>query len=85
MKLTMEVDCTPVEARQFFGLPDVTALNDALVAEMTARMQENMSMMSPDAMVRAWMAYGGQAQDAFLKLMSAGASSFVKGPDSRQG
>lgn len=80
MKLTMEVDCTPVEARQFFGLPDVTALNDALVQEMTARMQENMSVLSPETMVRAWMAYGGQAQDAFLKMMSAGASGFVKAP-----
>lgn len=76
MKLTIEVDCTPVEARQFFGLPDVTALNDAVVEEMTRRMQENMAMLSPDSMMRAWMAYGGQAQDSFLKLMSAGASGF---------
>jgi len=78
MKLTIEVDCTPVEARQFFGLPDVTSLNEALVNEMTSRMQENMAMLSPDTMVRAWMAYGGQAQDSFFKLMSAGASGFAK-------
>jgi hypothetical protein len=23
MKINVEVDCTPLEARQFFGLPDV--------------------------------------------------------------
>ena len=34
MKVTVEVDCTPVEARTFLGLPDVTGLNDALVTEM---------------------------------------------------
>lgn len=78
MKLTIEVDCTPVEARQFFGLPDVSVLNEALVSEMTNRLQDNMAMLSPDTMVRAWMAYGGQAQDSFFKLMSAGASSFAR-------
>lgn len=81
MKLTIEVDCTPVEARQFFGLPDVTGLNEAMVSEMTSRLQDNMSMLSPDTMVRAWMAFGGQAQDSFFKLMSAGASGFAKAAD----
>ncbi len=81
MKLTVEVDCTPVEARQFFGLPDVTSLNNAVVDEMSKRLTENMSMLSPDTMVRSWMAYGGQAQDAFLKLMSAGGSGFGQGLD----
>ena len=32
MKVTIEVDCTPVEARTFLGLPDVTPLNEHLVA-----------------------------------------------------
>jgi hypothetical protein len=34
MKMTIEIDCTPVEARTFLGLPDVSALNDHLVKEM---------------------------------------------------
>lgn len=81
MKLTVEVDCTPVEARQFFGLPDVTSLNNAVVDEMSKRLTENMAALSPDTMVRSWMAYGGQAQDAFLKLMSAGSAGFGQGLD----
>ena len=36
MKMTIEIDCTPVEARAFLGLPDVSALNEHLVKEMTA-------------------------------------------------
>ena len=28
MKMTIEVDCTPEEARRFMGLPDVSARND---------------------------------------------------------
>src|SRR3972149_8172119 len=46
MKMTIEVECTPTEARQFLGLPDVTRLNEALVDEMTRRMQTNMAMMA---------------------------------------
>ena len=34
MKVTVEIDCTPVEARAFMGLPDVTPLNEKIVAEM---------------------------------------------------
>ena len=46
MKMTIEVDCTPEEARRFLGLPDVSALNDALVSEMQKRMEANMAMIS---------------------------------------
>ena len=38
MKLNVEIDCTPAEARAFLGLPDVSSLNEHLVAEMKKRM-----------------------------------------------
>src|SRR4051812_49365443 len=47
MKMTIEIDCSPVEARAFLGLPDVSALNDHLVQEMQARMDANMAMLAP--------------------------------------
>jgi hypothetical protein len=72
MKMTIEVDCTPEEARRFMGLPDVSALNDHLVNEMKGRIDANMAMMSPDEMVKNWMAFGAGAQDQFRKLMEIG-------------
>ena len=30
MKFTINVDCTPEEARAFFGLPDVSAVNEMI-------------------------------------------------------
>ena len=71
MKVTVEVDCTPVEARTFLGLPDVTGLNDALVAEMQARMKSNMAALQPEELMKNWMAFGGQAQEQFRNLMAA--------------
>lgn len=81
MKFTIDVECTPEEARRFIGLPDVTSLNEAIVAEMTRRMEQNIALMSPDAMLKSWMSVGAQAQDAFLKLMQTSAGAAWKPPE----
>lgn len=39
MKVNVEVDCTPEEARRFLGLPDVTKANEAYVERITNLMQ----------------------------------------------
>ena len=75
MKMTIEVDCSPEEARRFLGLPDVSALNDQLVKEMQARMSANMTALSPDELMKSWMAFGAGAQEQFRKLMEAGLGS----------
>ena len=72
MKMTIEVDCTPEEARRFFGLPDVSALNDALVNEMQARMMANMKLLAPDELMKNWVTLGVGAQEQFARLMQAG-------------
>jgi hypothetical protein len=38
MKVNVEVDCTPEEARRFLGLPDVTKANEAYVDAVTKAM-----------------------------------------------
>ncbi len=72
MKMTIEVDCSPEEARRFLGLPDVSALNETLVAEMQKRASANMAMLSPDELMKNWMSFGVGAQEQFRKLMEAG-------------
>ena len=71
MKMTIEVDCTPEEARRFMGLPDVSGLNDHLVKEMQSKITANMSLLSADDFVKSWMAFGAGAQEQFRKLMDA--------------
>jgi hypothetical protein len=75
MKVTVEVDCTPVEARAFMGLPDVTPLNEQIVAEMQARLTSNMSMLAPDELMKNWMAFGVGAQEQFRNLMATAVSN----------
>jgi len=44
MKVTVEVDCTPDEARRFMGLPDVEKVNNVYVDAMAKAMQGVTSM-----------------------------------------
>ena len=73
MKVNIDIECTPQEARAFFGLPDVTPLNEALVEEMQKRMASNMEAMEPEALMRSWMSYGGEWQKQFMGLMAQAA------------
>jgi hypothetical protein len=73
MKMRIEVDCTPLEARAALGLPDVTAMNDKLVSEMQARMTANLAALQPEELMKNWLAFGGAAQEQFSKLMAAAA------------
>jgi hypothetical protein len=75
MKLNVEIDCTPAEARAFLGLPDVSAINAHLVEEMKKRLDANIAMAAPEEMMKTWMSFGGQASEQFMKLMTAAAGS----------
>ena len=55
MKVTIEVECTPEEARRAMGLPDLTPLHDRYLA----RMQEAIDSggISPEAvstLMKSW-------------------------------
>ena len=79
MKMTIEINCTPVEARAFFGLPDVTPVNDHMVDEMKRRLDANIALLEPAELMRSWMAFGGQATESFQKLMTAAATGAMTG------
>ena len=78
MKVNVEIDCTPAEARAFMGLPDVTPLNEAMVAEMQKRMQANVSAMQPEELMKTWTSFGLQAQDQFRRLMESAVTGVGK-------
>ena len=55
MKVNIEMDMTPEEARAFMGLPDVAPLQKKMMEEMQARMKAAFDTNDPEAMMRAWM------------------------------
>jgi hypothetical protein len=54
MKLTVDVDCTPEEARAFLGLPDVKPMQEALMSQIQERMATNLNAMDPDTLLKTW-------------------------------
>lgn len=61
MKVTIDIDCTPEEARSFMGLPDVSAAQQAVVEEWQKKAMEAVSSMDPQNVFKAWMPDGGAA------------------------
>jgi len=70
MKVTIDIDCTPLEARQFFGLPDVQPMQQAVLAEMEKRMLAEMGKFAPENLLQTWFSTGQQGADMFTKLLS---------------
>jgi hypothetical protein len=71
MKITINVDCTPAEARTFLGLPDLKPMQDELMEEMRKRLLAAFAAMDPGEMLRNWMtAMTGveQMQDFLAKM-----------------
>lgn len=60
MKITINVDCSPAEARAFMGLPDVAPMQEELLKEMQERMKANLNAMQPGEMMQAWLPMGMQ-------------------------
>jgi hypothetical protein len=54
MKVTVNVECTPEEARAFFGLPDVKPMQEAVMAQVQEKLMANIQAMDPETMMRSW-------------------------------
>lgn len=74
MKVTVEVDCTPEEARVFLGLPDVKPMQAAVMASMEQQAVQAVGQFAPDAMLKLWFTtlpqMSTQMQDMFTRMLA---------------
>jgi hypothetical protein len=74
MKINTEIDCTPEEARHFFGLPDLRPMQAAIMGKLEQQVLDAMSSIAPDTLLRAWLPYwlpfGGMSPEQVQKMMS---------------
>ncbi|AWK86049.1 DUF6489 family protein [Azospirillum thermophilum] len=68
MKITIDIDCTPDEARHFLGLPDVKPMQDAMMKEIQERMRANLQAMDPETMLKTWLPAGIQGMEQMQKM-----------------
>lgn len=82
MKFSIDIDCTPEEARQFLGLPDVEAFQKSMMELVQERITAQVNEMDPEALMKSWMPAGTQAwetfQNAFMKGFTGAADKAKK-------
>ncbi len=65
MKITVNIECTPEEARRFLGLPDLAPMQEAVVARLQERVLDAVDAAGgaagPEALLKAWMPMATQA------------------------
>ena len=68
MKVNVEIDCTPEEARAFFGLPDVAPMQERLMKEVEERAVAAMKSMEPEALIQNWLPASMQGFENIQKM-----------------
>jgi hypothetical protein len=69
MKINIDMEMTPEEARKLMGLPDVSGLQDEMMAELAKRMKSALDTSDPEAMLKAWMPMGGAGLEQFQRFL----------------
>lgn len=77
MKVTIDIDCTPEEARRFMGLPDLTPVHAAYVEKMKGAVADGATPELFADMMKSWgpMSEAGLGMwRQMLEQMGAGAA-----------
>jgi hypothetical protein len=76
MKVNVEIDCTPQEARQFLGLPDLQPMQLAVMEKLQQQMMSNIEKVSPEALMQSWFTFDPKIaerfQDMFVTMAGLG-------------
>ncbi len=83
MKVNVEVDCTPEEARAFLGLPDVSKANAVYVDQLANAMKGVGSIDQLQAMAKQIAPMGEMGLKFFQNLMEGGAAAAAAGKTKR--
>jgi hypothetical protein len=69
MKVNIEIDCTPLEARQFVGLPDVGPMQAAVMDRLQHQMTSNIDKLTPEAIMQSWFTFDPRLAERFQDMM----------------
>ena len=72
MKVNVEVDCTPEEARRAMGLPDLTPIHERYVAMLLETMEGGVKPEMLESMLRNWAPMGEASLSMWRRLFDAG-------------
>lgn len=68
MKITINIDCTPEEARAFMGLPDMQAVQQSFMAAFQEQMTEAGAKLNSEDYIAMWKDMGQSNMQAFQNM-----------------
>ena len=71
MKVSIEIDLTPQEARELMGMPNMTAIQETFVDLAKSKLEATSGLVDVEPLLKTWSGIGGVAQDAFGALVGA--------------
>ncbi|MGE3692359.1 MAG: DUF6489 family protein [Novosphingobium sp.] len=84
MKATIEVDCTPEEARRFLGLPDVSKANEAYTEAFTKAMKGAGSLEQLQDVAKGLAPMGLMGMKMFQQMFESGVAMAGAGKKKRE-
>jgi hypothetical protein len=72
MNVTVNVDCTPQEARTFLGLPDVSPIHDKYIQTMLETFDGSNSVEQMENLFRSFSPMGDAGMRLFQQMMNIG-------------
>ena len=77
MKVTVDVDCPPAEARAFLGLPDVSPIHDKYIKTMLDSMDGIGSVEQMETLFKSFSPMGDAGVRLFKQMMDIGLSGMA--------
>jgi hypothetical protein len=71
MKVHIELELSPEEARRFLGLPDMAPIHEVLTSQAKSKIETLGNAVDIEPLVKTWGSMGGLAQDAIGSILSA--------------
>lgn len=81
MKVNVEVECSPEEARRFLGLPDVTRANEVYVDAVTNAMQGAGNFDQLQELTKQLAPMGQMGLKLFQQFLESGVAMATGSPD----
>ncbi|AGH49758.1 MULTISPECIES: DUF6489 family protein [Sphingomonas] len=68
MKISVDVDCTPEEARRFMGLPDLSSVHDVYLEKMRRTIEDGITPDTLTSMIQSWAPMGEAGMGMWRQL-----------------
>jgi len=69
MKISVDIDCTPEEARRFMGLPDLTSIHEAYLSKMRSAIEQGLTPDTIQSMMQTWAPMGEAGMSMWRQML----------------